>query len=324
MTGTTSFISSNVLLAGGDEAHWKTLTETLPPHGTSVYRARSAGEVIEHLQRDPAFSLAAIDLDSQGMCDSAFVEALKERSSSIALLLESRSFDHGFLVDLLVSGTTFFLKRPYGVEEAAVALQRLLGTVGEREPPDRSPPRFPRTGVVLEYRTDEMDPGLVGARLTAILAATGACDARSAGLIEIAVHESLVNAVEHGNLELSSELKPVSADEPDRFGSLRRERLNDERYAARTVRVRFELDSEKMEVRICDQGAGFNHADIMANLSRRVAPESLTDCHGRGLLMVACCMDEVSFNETGNQITFVRYTQEESIRLSYDCRNGSE
>lgn len=323
MTATTPFTSSHVLLAGGDEALWKSLIELSHLHGASLHSASSAGEALDRLQEEPPPALAAVDLDSPGMCDPALVEALKTRGPGIALLLASRSFDHAFLVDLLVSGSTFFLKKPFAAEDLDLAVRQLLQTGAEEAPSTRRPQPFGSTGVILEYRTDEIVPALVGSHLTSILTATDSCDTKSAGLIEIAVHESLVNAVEHGNLGLSSKLKAASADEPDEFSAVREARLNDEHYASRKIRVRFQLDSAKMEVEISDQGRGFDHGRIMANLSRRIEPESLTDCHGRGLLMVACCMDDVSFNETGNRITFTRYTKK-SNKLADTCRIGSE
>ncbi len=324
MIAKTSFILSNVLIAGGDEALRNSLAEVLHLHQDSLRHAPSAGEVLEHLQGGLVVTLAAVDLDSPGMSDPGFVGELKTRGPSIALLLVSSSFDHAFLVDLLVSGSTFFLKKPCDRDAITLAVEQLSRAAGEEAPKRELSQPFKLAGVMLEYRTDEINPGLVGSRLAAILASAGVCDARSAGLIEIAVHESLVNALEHGNLELSSKLKSISADEPDRFALLRQERLQDEQYAGRTIRVRFQLDTAKMEVQISDQGRGFDHAHKMKNLFRRVEPESLTDCHGRGLLMVSCCMDNVSFNETGNQVTFTRYNTEESIRLPDFCRPSSD
>ena len=324
MIAETSFIFSNVLIAGGDQALWNCLVEVLHLHEDSLHRAPSAGEVLEHLRGGLVVTLAAVDLDSPGMCDPVFVGELKTRRPTVALLLVSSSFDHSFLIDLLVSGSTFFLKKPCDRDAITLAVEQLSRAAGDETPRrDLSRP-FKLAGVMLEYRTDEINPGLVGSRLAAILASTGVCDTRSAGLIEIAVHESLVNALEHGNLELSSELKSISADEPDRFALLRQERLQNEQYAGRTIRVRFQLDSTKMEVQIGDQGKGFDHEYRMKNLFRRIEPESLTDCHGRGLLMVSCCMDNVSFNETGNQITFTRYNTEKSIRLPDFCRPSSD
>jgi anti-sigma regulatory factor (Ser/Thr protein kinase) len=53
---------------------------------------------------------------------------------------------------------------------------------------------------------------------------------------------------------------------------------------------------------IRDEGPGFNPFV----LPDPTAPENLDKLSGRGLLLIRTFMDDVSYNETGNQITLVK------------------
>jgi hypothetical protein len=65
-----------------------------------------------------------------------------------------------------------------------------------------------------------------------------------------------VNAVEHGNLELESELRSEAGSQEDRYETLRRERMADPRYATRKVRVQLEADPVWATVEVSDEGQG--------------------------------------------------------------------
>jgi CheY-like chemotaxis protein len=116
----------------------------------------------------------------------------------------------------------------------------------------------------------------------------------------VALHEALCNAHFHGNLEVSSELR----QEDERvFESLAEERRGQAPYSSRRIRVQVRLDREAARFVVADEGPGFD-TKIFA---RPVEPEDLHRIGGRGLLLIRTFMDEVSFNESGNQITMVKF-----------------
>jgi serine/threonine-protein kinase RsbW len=92
--------------------------------------------------------------------------------------------------------------------------------------------------------------------------------------IRIALEEALVNAIKHGN-----QLDP-----------------------AKTVTVSYVLNPEKFEVRITDQGPGFNPDDV----PDPTAPENLERPCGRGLLLIRYYMTDVSFHDAGRTIAMFK------------------
>jgi serine/threonine-protein kinase RsbW len=97
--------------------------------------------------------------------------------------------------------------------------------------------------------------------------------------IGMAVRESMVNAVVHGN-----------------------------RYSAnKKVRFSVESDGERFTVRIADEGDGFDFSGLPDPRS----PENLMSSSGRGIFLVRSFMDEFEIRRlepAGTEVTLVKYT----------------
>lgn len=70
---------------------------------------------------------------------------------------------------------------------------------------------------------------------------------------------------------------------------------------SKRVRVEVRLSDDRIEARVTDQGPGFNPAAV----PDPTAPENLEKGGGRGLYLMRELMDEVSYNEQGNQVRLV-------------------
>jgi CheY-like chemotaxis protein len=117
--------------------------------------------------------------------------------------------------------------------------------------------------------------------------------------VGVALQESLANALFHGNLECSSDLRQ---DDERIFYRLADERRTLEPYGARRIRVESHVDRDEARIVIKDEGPGFN----VASLDKPFDPEDLMRVGGRGMLLIRTFLDEAFHNETGNQITLVK------------------
>src|SRR5688572_20162444 len=114
--------------------------------------------------------------------------------------------------------------------------------------------------------------------------------------VSLALREALVNAIEHGNLELSSQLR--ERDDDSYLQEVRR-RGELEPYRSRRVTLSARETRDEVTYVIRDEGPGFN----ISSLPDPTDPENLLKASGRGLLLIRAFMDEVSHNATGNEIT---------------------
>ena len=92
--------------------------------------------------------------------------------------------------------------------------------------------------------------------------------------VKMAVEEALVNAIKHGN----------------------------QMDAAKSVAVAYAVDAVGFEVRIADDGPGFDPEDV----PDPTAPENLERPCGRGLLLIRFYMSEVEYLGRGNVVRMAK------------------
>lgn len=114
------------------------------------------------------------------------------------------------------------------------------------------------------------------------------------------IYELLLNAVEHGNLAISYELKSELVRE-NRWRKELESRLADPRFRERTVRVAFTRENRDYTLRIEDQGQGFAWREYL-----QVDTARATHNHGRGIAMAnMMSFDELFYNDRGNVVTAI-------------------
>jgi anti-sigma regulatory factor (Ser/Thr protein kinase) len=148
----------------------------------------------------------------------------------------------------------------------------------------------------------ESDPALVPplvALLRDDMIEIGLCDISSATRAGIALEEALLNAMYHGNLEVSSELRENG---DDAFHKLAAERRTQAPYQSRRVRVKAELVPGRATFVIVDEGPGFD----ISKLPDPDSPDYIPGPSGRGILLMRAFMSEVRYDSTGNEVTLVK------------------
>lgn len=117
--------------------------------------------------------------------------------------------------------------------------------------------------------------------------------------IGVALEEVLLNAMFHGNLELSSSLRE---DDKPTYHELARTRAKEPPYCDRRIFMDVLLSPVGAEFKVRDQGPGFNPRE----LPDPTDPANLHRVSGRGLLLMHTFMDSVGFNESGNEVRLTK------------------
>ncbi|MCA9139995.1 MAG: response regulator [Planctomycetales bacterium] len=115
-----------------------------------------------------------------------------------------------------------------------------------------------------------------------------------------ALSESITNAIDHGNLELDSELRE---EDDSSYRQLGDQRSREKPYCDRRVEITETLTQSAATFVIRDQGPGFDPT----SLPDPTDPENLLKASGRGIMLMRTFLDEVTFNETGNEVTLVKH-----------------
>lgn len=148
----------------------------------------------------------------------------------------------------------------------------------------------------------ESDPALISplvARLQEDLDALGICEGTDRTRVGVALQECLGNALYHGNLEVSSDLR----QEDERiFYAEADKRRRIAPYRDRVIHVSADIGRDCATYLIRDEGPGFDTASLDAPFD----PESLLRIGGRGMILIRSFMDDVRHNASGNAITLIK------------------
>ncbi len=122
------------------------------------------------------------------------------------------------------------------------------------------------------------------------------------------ISELLINAVEHGNLDISYDHKTKLLQENNWREEVTR-RLQLPEFANRDVIVTFKKEQKAYYLQITDQGNGFNWKTFL-----QFDPSRASHNHGRGVAMAnMLAFDQLRYNEKGNQVVAVMHCTEENL-----------
>lgn len=142
--------------------------------------------------------------------------------------------------------------------------------------------------VVLESDLNNVE---VAEEITRRVSSTAGFDEDDQHKIDMAVHETLINAIWHGN-------------------------KND---ASKRVWLRFEILKDRLEIRVRDQGSGYNPSKVPDPL----AEENLLNVSGRGIFLIRTFMDEYRVeNPQGGGTEVVLVKRLNSNNSDQSRRNG--
>jgi len=124
--------------------------------------------------------------------------------------------------------------------------------------------------------------------------------------VGVALEEVLLNAMFHGNLELSSTLR--ENDKPT-YHQTARTLAKEPPFCDRRIFFGASLTPAGAQFTIRDEGLGFDPKE----LPDPTDPANLNRVCGRGLLLMHTFMDEVAFNETGNEVRLTKTVRRANV-----------
>jgi DNA-binding response OmpR family regulator/anti-sigma regulatory factor (Ser/Thr protein kinase) len=292
----------HILLIDDDLNVLGMVAEALTHFGMKVHPFAEGRRALRLLEDpdSPQFDLVITDINMDGMDGFDVINRVKSTKPSLPVILMTGQATLDFAIRAMRMGASNLFQKPLTIRELVnsvfhlVELHRELGrtAVGLR-------------GLVEEhrrfqFRAHELDiPSMVG-HMTDRLVPLGLARTTNVDVIGMAFHEALVNALEHGCLEMDSSLKGDLFAEQDAFAATMQERLTDPAYANRQVEVEIFITPQRFEATITDGGPGFDTATVS-----RFSEAGLGKQCGRGLAMIQLVMDEVTHNPKGNQIRLV-------------------
>lgn len=197
----------------------------------------------------------------------------------------------------LQAGALDYVQQPIHEEAFAQVLQRAIHSL------PASVDDAPGVDWLEHLLVMEPDPGYVESTVTWLIQETAMrlMEPRRIHL-RAALQELIMNAVEHGCLEIPYHDK-VDAMAKDQYDDLIGRRRQDLRFRDRRVTIRAIYDKPRriLTYKIADEGKGFNWK-AWAKSGLEVCP--IGDISGRGIFLVHSFFPDIMYNEKGNEVTF--------------------
>ena len=225
------------------------------------------------------------------------VKQIHERRPTCPVVLLTDAGQGESTMEGLRAGALDYVQQP--IDEAAFAqvLQRAI----HRLPVSvDDAPGVERLEYVLVMGTD---PSFVESTVTWLIHGTamGLMESRQLHL-RAALQELVMNAVEHGCLELRYHDK-IDAMAQDQYDELIQQRRTEAHFRDRRVTIRATYDKRQqvLTYRIADEGKGFNWKSRMKS-GLDVCPTG--DASGRGIFLAHSFFPDITYNDKGNEVMF--------------------
>jgi len=259
--------------------------------------------------REEHYDLVITDIVMEGMSGIDFLKAIKKIKPRVPVILITGYSDFDSAVEALNLGAVGYLLKPFQNYRLLEKVHQIKKMNEDQRGEDMAKKHLISNNMELVFDSESLmeEDGLLlqSNYLAKIFVSDITKDHSERMKYVMAINEALRNGVEHGNLEIPSELKSCDqlGSTQDAFHKLVIERMEDPNYCDRKIYVSVERTPKHVTMLIRDEGKGF---DPSAAIQKEKAGELVMECYGRGLLLIEAYMDEVSFNDVGNEITLKR------------------
>ncbi len=290
---------NHILVVDDSPTQLRQLQLVLEKDGYEVKTADDGQVAYEQILADPP-SAVVTDLQMPGMNGLDLVAAVNQNAPTIPVILTTSQGSEEIAAEALQKGAASYVPKRDMMSTLAPTVRQVLSVV-EAAQSAKAVAKFAVANMVeLNLSNDETMVPKVITRLEQPLVELELFDEGERMQIAMALDESLVNAMVHGNLEVSSDLRQTDDGKP--YVDLIAKRKTEKPYCDRRVFVRLHATTNEATFVVRDEGPGFDPSSLVDPTD----PENLEKAGGRGLLLINAFMDEVKHNKVGNEITMVK------------------
>ena len=286
---------SHILVVDDSPTQLRQIQFLLEKEGFVVQSAMDGIQAIASIEETMPL-LVVTDLQMPEMNGLELVASLKESMPSLPVILTTSQGSEEIASQALKAGAASYVPKRELNDTLIPVLQQVMAVNKATKAVPQVAQNAVESNITLEVANDESQIPDIISRLELPMVELDLFDEGERMQIAMALDEALLNAMIHGNLEVSSELRQSDNGTP--YVNMIAERKERAPYRDRKVTIKLEATSEEIIFIIRDDGPGFDSAALRDPTD----PENIERAGGRGLLLINAFMDEVSHNEVGNEI----------------------
>ena len=287
---------AEVLLVDGDKYSRDIFGNAVRGHGYAIHEACSGEAAIEMLEARPeGYNVVFVNKELDGISGFDVLSRIKKNKThqlTPVVVLTSTNQETTF-ADAVRLGAFAFLTKP--VDEL-VLVEVLKSALRERIMYYNIVEDSKEYARAIQHMTQGtfLFRTIQEARSLAVFLAQAAPEPTRVivGLVEL-----LVNAVEHGNLAISYDLKTQLMNSGEMDAEMAK-RMSDPLFGQRTAKVTVERRPEELVYTIKDQGSGFDWPHFL-----EIDATRLGHLHGRGIAIARqVSFDRLDYSDLGNVV----------------------
>ncbi|MGQ9632518.1 MAG: response regulator [bacterium] len=251
----------------------ETLCDVLQESGYKTIGFPDGPRALQRLEKEPV-DIVITDLMMPEMDGLELLESIKEIDPELPVIIITGYATVERTIEALRRGANNFITKPFKAEDIIEIVRRTINTRMLLFK-DRDKLREIESKLEFEIpsRSDYISSAIYN--ILSVARTFGFTEKQlNTSRVGLAIHEALLNAITHGN-----------KGDPEK-----------------KVKIRCLADSDKITIAIEDEGDGFD----VTSTPNPLSPENFYKPSGRGLMFIKYYMDEVKFNERGNEIRMVK------------------
>ena len=241
--------------------------------------------------------LVITDMRLPDITGNLVVEGIRRMDPQVPVIIITGFSDQTLIVDAMKNGAVDLLRKPFRSKDLKYLINK-VETLFRKKQVSRHAEflRWEQRSFQLVNDVHEVAPvvGLIFANLDFL--------AEDPSFLKVGLQEILLNAIEHGNLELTYEAKQAILEQGGDYNAFLRDRAQEERFRKRVVDIVVLATPEYARIEIRDQGPGFDPNGIPDPED----PENFLRESGKGILLAMNAWDRLQYNATGNQVTMIK------------------
>jgi CheY-like chemotaxis protein/anti-sigma regulatory factor (Ser/Thr protein kinase) len=244
--------------------------------------------------------LVVTDLHMPEMNGLELVEMLKMEFPTLPVLLTTAKGSEEIAMEALRKGAASYVPKRNLEEMLLSTVEQLMGLAEASRKAELLADHLTCVDIEMALPNDDSLLPQIIARLQRPVEELKICSEATTFTIATALDEALRNAMIHGNLEVSSDLREIDGGKP--YAALIRQRRTESPYCDRRVHISLKTTREEAVFVIRDEGPGFDPTLIPDPTD----PDNFEKVSGRGLMLIQAFMDEVRHSENGSEITMIK------------------
>lgn len=263
-----------------------------------VILAESGNEGIEKF-REFAPDIVISDIRLPDKSGNIVVKEIKEMDQAVPVIVITGYSDHNLILSAMKNGAVELLKKPFKPKDLKYLITK-IETLFKKIRVKLSASFLQWEKRHLKISNDiHIIPSVTDFIFSNVDYIFGEISFMKTGLQEI-----LINAIEHGNLSITYDEKQKLLGSGE-YNRMLKEKARLPKNVEKYVDIKVFSTPEYFKIMVEDMGTGFD----LSSIPDPENPENFLNEHGKGIMMTMNAYDEVLYNDVGNKVTLVKYSE---------------